>query len=145
MQFLVAFCSRPEAAIGVISDKIVWLIVPEKHVKFRDPCLNHFQAIPPIAIGFGIFVRFSRYNFPPEVVNGVISGVAVESVGVDVCVKFDYSRSNISRDTLVADCASNEHTNEGTNMTKAHHIRQKRLKGVSLKNGKNRPYVSMES
>ena len=34
------------------------------------------------------------YNFRPEVAGDVISGVVIENVGVDVIVKFGYSRSN---------------------------------------------------
>ena len=40
---------------------------------------------------------FFRYNFRPEVDNDVISGMAVDDVSVDVCVKYG------------ADFVSNEH------------------------------------
>ena len=45
MQYLVAFCSRPEAASDVMSSHFVRLIVPNKCVKMFDPCLNSSQEI----------------------------------------------------------------------------------------------------
>ena len=46
-----AFCSRPEAAMDVISSKFVGLIVPDKRVKFRDHRLNHSGEIQPKSVG----------------------------------------------------------------------------------------------
>ena len=46
----------------------------------------------------------------PEVDTDVISGVAVDNVGVDVLIKFGVSRSNGFRDIRVVDCMSNERT-----------------------------------
>ena len=51
-------------------------IVPDKRVKFRDPRLNRSREIPPEAVEGGIFSTF------------VISGVAVDNVGMYVRVKF---------------------------------------------------------
>ena len=45
-----------------------------------------------------------------EVDNDVISGVAVDNVGVDVCGKFGDSRSNGFRDIRGVDFVSNERT-----------------------------------
>ena len=45
----------------------------------------------------GIFDSFFRNNFLPEVVSDIISGLAIEYVGLDVPVKFGDSRSNHSR------------------------------------------------
>ena len=59
--------------------------------------LNISREIPPKTVGGGIFDRNSP-SFRPEVVSGVISGVAVEQVGMDVCVNFGDFRSNVSRD-----------------------------------------------
>ena len=57
------------------------LIVPDKFVKFRDPCLSRSrEKIPPETVGCGIFLSF-RYNFRPEVDNDVISGMAGGYVG----------------------------------------------------------------
>ena len=72
------------------------------------------------------FRQFCCYNFRPEVDNDVISGVVVDNAGMDVHVKFGYSRSNGSRDIRGADFVSNEHI-------KAYHIRQNRHTGVSPK------------
>ena len=69
-------------------------IVHEKSVKFRAPSWNHSQEIPLEAVGCGIFDSLFHYNFLSEVDNDVISGVAVDIVGMDVCVKFGDSRSN---------------------------------------------------
>ena len=73
------------------------LTVPDKVVKFRGPRLNCSEESRPKAIGDGIFDSFFRDNFLPEVASGLISGVAVEFVGVDLNVKCGDSRSNRSR------------------------------------------------
>ena len=44
----------------------------------------------------------------PEIDNDVISGVAVDNVGVDVHIKFGDSRSNRFRDVRGADFVTNE-------------------------------------
>ena len=75
--------------------------------KFLDPCLNRLREIPPEAVGGGIFDSFFRYNFRREVGNDVISGMAVDYVGMDASVKFGDSRS---RDIRRADFISNERT-----------------------------------
>ena len=46
----------------------------------------------------------------PEVDNDVISGVAVDNVGMDVLIKLGNSRSNGLRDIPGADFVSNERT-----------------------------------
>ena len=46
-----------------------------------------------------------------EIDNDVISGVAVDNVGVDVHIKFGDSRSNGFRDIRGADFVSNKRTN----------------------------------
>ena len=48
----------------------------------------------------------------PEVGNNVISGMAIENVGVEVPVKFGVSRSNGFRDIRGGNFVSNERTNE---------------------------------
>jgi hypothetical protein len=50
----------------------------------------------------------------PEIDNDVMSGVAVDNVGVDVHIKFGDSRSNRFRDIRGADFVSNERTDERT-------------------------------
>ena len=90
----MAFCSRPETASDV-----VWPIVRDTPVKFRDPRLNHSREIRPKAVGGGIFNRFLNVdNFQPEEVSDIISGVVVELRGMDIQVKLLDSRSNRSRD-----------------------------------------------
>ena len=61
MQYLIAFCSRPEAAADVISGRFVRLTVPNKFVKFCDPCLNRSPDILPKTVGCGIFNRFFKH------------------------------------------------------------------------------------
>ena len=109
MQHLVAFRNRPEGASDVISGRCVRQIVLEKCIKFSRPGLNRSQEIPSEAIRSGIFDIF-RYNFRPEVDNDVVSGVAIDNVGMDFLVQFGGSRSNGSRDIRGADFVSNEQT-----------------------------------
>ena len=54
------------------------------------------------------FFTVFRYKFRPAVDADVISGVAVEYVGMDVRVSFGDSRSNGFRDIRLADLVSNE-------------------------------------
>ena len=70
-------------------------VVLDKCIQFYDPRFNRSREIPPDAIGGGIFDSFFRYSF---VDNDAISGVAVDNIGVDICVKFVDSRSNGFRD-----------------------------------------------
>ena len=48
------------AASDVISGWFVTPIVPNKCVKFRDPCTNRSREIPPEAVGGGVFDSLSR-------------------------------------------------------------------------------------
>ena len=59
VQYLTAFCSRPEAANDIISSRFGSPIAIDKCVKCRDPCLNRTQEIPPEAVGGGIFLFFA--------------------------------------------------------------------------------------
>ena len=70
---------------------------------------NSSLEIPPEAVGGGIF-EFFRCTFRPEVDNDVIPGVAVDNIGMNVCVTFSYSRSNGFRDIREADFVLNERT-----------------------------------
>ena len=85
---------RPEAAGDAISGAFVGPFVLDKCLKCRDPSFNRSREIPPEAIGNGIFDSFFRYNSRPEENNDVVSGVAVDNVGMDADVKFCDSRSN---------------------------------------------------
>ena len=78
VQYLIAFCSRPEADSDVISCRIVRPIVPDKLGQFRDPRLNCSREIPPAVVG-GIFNGYFRYAFWLEIYSysAVISGVEV--------------------------------------------------------------------
>ena len=60
VQYLIAFCSRPETAGDVLSAIFVRMIVRDKFVKFRDPGLNRSWEIPPEAVEGGIFDRFLK-------------------------------------------------------------------------------------
>ena len=52
VQYLIAFCSRPEATSDVITGRFVESIVPENHVKFGDDSrLNLSQEFLPEAVG----------------------------------------------------------------------------------------------
>ena len=73
--------------------------------------MNRHREIPPVAVEGGIFDSFFRYNFRPEVDNDVISGLAIDYVGMGVQVEFGDSRSNGPRDIRGADFVSNERTN----------------------------------
>ena len=106
MQYLIAFCSRSEAAGDAISGRFVWPVVLDKHLKLHDPSLNNSHEILPEAVGGGISDCFP-YNFRPEVDNGVVSGAAVDNVGTDVSLKFCGSRSNGFRAIRGADFVSN--------------------------------------
>ena len=67
------------------------------HAKSGDPRLNHSREIPPEVVGGGgILNSFFRDNFLREVVSGVMSGLAVEWVGMDAPIRFGESRSNRS-------------------------------------------------
>ena len=55
VRYLIAFCSRRDAASDDISGRFVRLAVPDKCVKFRDPRLKHSPEIRPEAVGGGIF------------------------------------------------------------------------------------------
>ena len=93
-KYEIAFCSRPEAASDVISGTFVSPIIRDKHVKFRDPCLNRSPEIQPEAVGCGIFDGFFAITSDQKQLV-IISSEAVEWVGVDVRVKFGDSRSNL--------------------------------------------------
>ena len=49
VQYLIAFCSRPEENSDVTSSKFVGPVVPDNHVKFGDPRLILSREIPPKA------------------------------------------------------------------------------------------------
>ena len=95
-------CSRPEETSEVISRRFVELIARYKLAKFSDPLLNRSQEILLETVGCGIFASFFRENFRPEVVIEVISGFALERIGMDGLVKFCDSRSNHCRDIRTA-------------------------------------------
>ena len=95
MQYLIAFCSRPETASDVIPGAFVGLAIPDKAVRCLDRRLNRSREIPREAVGGGIFDGFFRDDFRPEVVSDVISDVATEHVGVDVPVKLCGEPTNL--------------------------------------------------
>ena len=58
MQYLVALCSRSEAASDVLYGRLVGPIVPDKNAKVGEPHLNLSGEIPPTAVGGGSFDGF---------------------------------------------------------------------------------------
>ena len=50
VQYLTAFCSRPEVMSDVISGGFVGPVVPDNRVKFGDPGFNRSREIPPEAV-----------------------------------------------------------------------------------------------
>ena len=67
-------------------------------MKFRDPCSNRFGEIRPKAIGCCIFEHLCNFDkCRLEVACDVISGVAVDKVGLGVYARFGDSRLNSSR------------------------------------------------
>ena len=85
MQYSIAFCSRQEAASDVIFDRFARLIDPDnaKNVlqKFNTNRRQHSR-------------QFSLDNFRPEIASKVISGVAVDLVGMGASMKFGDSMLN---------------------------------------------------
>ena len=104
-----------------------WPIVLDKHVKFRDPCLNRSREIPPEAVADGILRQFFHNNFRLEVVTDVLSGVAVDHVGVDILVKIGDSRSNGSRYIRKTAFVSNKHITQGGNALWAFRLKCRQL------------------
>ena len=88
VQYLIAFCSRPDEASDVISGSFVMLTVPT--IVYKP--LSEIRAK---AIGGGILDSFSNFDkCRSEVAGDVISSVAIEYVGMDIHVKFCDSRLN---------------------------------------------------
>ena len=58
VQYLIAFCSQPEAAGDVIFGRVVRVVVPDKCVKFCDPRLKCSPEIRHEVIRGGIYDRF---------------------------------------------------------------------------------------
>ena len=80
--YLVAFCSRPEAAGDVISGRFVRTIVSDC-LRYEGYPLS--PGIRPEAVRCGIFDRFSNFDkCQPKVSCDFISSVAVDWVGVNV-------------------------------------------------------------
>ena len=52
VQYLLAYCSRAEAAIDVICGTFVGPSVPDKFVECRDPCSNHARENETILFQF---------------------------------------------------------------------------------------------
>ena len=82
-------------------------LVLDKLAKFHDPSMNCSPEIPS-KLSEVAFSTVFPYKFRPEVDNDVISGTAVDNVGMDVPIKYRDSRSNGFRDIRVADFAPNE-------------------------------------
>ena len=108
MQYLIAFCSRPEAASDAISGKFMGPIVLDKRVKFDCHRKNGSREISPEGVGGGIFDVFFRHNFRPE-------AGSVTSSPVWLCegsCKFCDCRSNRSRDIRLPQMRENSHDHD---------------------------------
>ena len=57
-QYLIAFCSRPEATYDLMPSGFEEPVDPDDRVKFGDPRLNFSQESPPAAVWGGIFDGF---------------------------------------------------------------------------------------
>ena len=60
VQYLIAFCSRLEAANDAIFGTLGGAHVPDKPVKCRDPGLSRSEEIPPEDVVGGLFDVFLR-------------------------------------------------------------------------------------
>ena len=60
VQYLIAFCGRPEEGSDVVSGRLVWPAVPDTLAKLCGPRANHSRDILPEGVGGGIFHGFSR-------------------------------------------------------------------------------------
>ena len=95
LQYLIAFCSRPEASSGIISGSNVCHVGVDVLVKFGD-VLEKYDIE---ALGGGIFDRLLNFdNCQPEEGSDVRSRANIDQNGVKVCVTFCESGSNRSRD-----------------------------------------------
>ena len=80
---------KSEAASNVIPGMFAWLAVPNKRVKFRDPCSNHTGEIRPKAVGCGIFgCTLNLDKCQTGVANDVISGSFRRPIVPNKHVKF---------------------------------------------------------
>ena len=100
----------------------------DKQVKFHDPSFNRSRESPPPKPSEAIF-SVSSYNLRPEIDNDLISGLAVDTVGVDFHIKSGDSRSSGFRYIRGADFVSNAQTS----ITEAYPNSAKRVR-VSPKN-----------
>ena len=111
MQYLVQFhfaadrkqlvASFPEGLRGVIS--------PISLQKILVSSLKTFSRNSTKEVGYGIFDRCSNLDKRrPEVAVDVIFSVAVQQVGLGVCVKFGDSRSNRSQDIRLLHFVTND-------------------------------------
>ena len=98
VRYLIAFCSRQEAASDVVSGPFVRPIVPDKLINYRDPRLNRCQEIRRKAVGYGIFISFSKLDkCRSDVAGDVISASSLECVCVNVRAKLGISMLNSGR------------------------------------------------
>ena len=64
-----------------------FILFSGEKIERNDTSLNRSPEIPPEAVPLeAVFSTGFHYNFRPEVNNDVISGIAVDNVGVDVSV-----------------------------------------------------------
>ena len=92
VQYLTAFCSRPEITSDVMCSRFVRPVVRDKRATFREPRLNRSREISPEVVGGVIFGSFSNpNNYLPEVASDVIACVVIDLTSAKVCMKFgDY-------------------------------------------------------
>ena len=105
MQYSITFCSRPEAAIDIVSSAFMRHSVAHKIAKLGDPWLISSREMRPQSRHF---IRLFRDKCWPKLANDVTSGAAVDEVGIDVRVKCGDSTSNCSWVTRAAHFVTDE-------------------------------------
>ena len=83
---------------------------------------------PKLSEAFSAVFFELRYLYRPQVADDVMTGVAVEQVGMNVHGKFGDYRSNRSQDIRLPLCVTNSHDHDA-----GHHIRAKHRKAFCLK------------
>ena len=114
-QYSVAFCSRLEAAIDVISGVLLRLVVPDQAAKFRVPGQKFSREIQSKAVGDGIFGRFfpAITAYRTQLVTSYPVRYRLGWYGF-LCQFFGNSRSNRSRNIRAAHFVMNDADNQPT-------------------------------
>ena len=118
MQYFIVFCSRPEAASDVISDKFVRPLssISAKNFEIRA---KPFSRNSIRSRRRRYFRQFFHYNFGPEVNSDVISGVAEDYIRVDATQNLVLLRQTVFEifEVLIS-CRTNEQNEAYPNSAK---------------------------